>query len=332
MVRNTFEVQNVGDLLREKRKKLGIDIKQVADDTKIRTEYLLALEAGNFEKFPASVYARGFLQKYAKYLGINPERVAAMYRREAKTRGKENLKSTEFFRSKLPTGNFDISTNRIITGIVVLILVLFGIYIVSQASSILKEPELSLTAPIEAQQGETKTFTTSDESIDLKGKVEIGSTLKLNGSEININNIQEFTIDNIPLNDGDNQLKLVARSQFGRESIIDLIVIRDENAGSTPVSNPSDETPTSTTDLNTSIVVAEGEAFVQVAVDGDPTFAQVLAAGTNQEFTATSEISISSTNPGVVNIFINEQPFTLENSREHIYTIDSDGNVAVEVQ
>ena len=44
--------------------------------------YLEAMEAGNWKAFPAEVYLIGFLQKYSKYLGLDPKESVEIYRRE----------------------------------------------------------------------------------------------------------------------------------------------------------------------------------------------------------------------------------------------------------
>lgn len=331
LVRNTFEVQNVGDLLREKRKQLGIDIKQVSEDTKIRSEYLLALESGNFDKFPASVYAKGFLKKYAKYLGINAERVTAMYRRETKNKDKGNIRNTDFLKKRLPNTSFNLTTNKIITGIIGLVLLGFAIYLIVQATSVLQQPELSITSPVTAVQEENSNYTTTDEQITIAGKVEIGSTLKLNGSDVNVNNLQEFEVKDLSLSIGENEFKLVARSQFGRESEINLIVVREEADKAEEDTTTDLTTPQVQETLNTQITIRDQEAYVQVSVDGNPALAQVLAIGDSRDFQANQTISISSPRPAAVVININEQQFGLENSREHIFTINPEGLVEVSV-
>jgi cytoskeleton protein RodZ len=61
----------LGSSLREARVRRGIELAQVAAETRIRTRYLQALEDERFELLPGSVYARGFLRAYADYLGLD---------------------------------------------------------------------------------------------------------------------------------------------------------------------------------------------------------------------------------------------------------------------
>lgn len=72
-------MSGAGDMLRLARESRGVPLDEAATDTRIRIEYLTALEAGNFAELPGDVYTRGFLRNYAVYLGIEPAAVIAAY-------------------------------------------------------------------------------------------------------------------------------------------------------------------------------------------------------------------------------------------------------------
>ena len=57
--------------LREKRIFLGISIEEAARALNIRKKYLIALEEGDIEEVLHSVYTKGYLKLYAKYLGVD---------------------------------------------------------------------------------------------------------------------------------------------------------------------------------------------------------------------------------------------------------------------
>jgi cytoskeletal protein RodZ len=62
---------SVPDRLREAREALGLNVYQVADITKIRTDHIRALEEGRFDAFAAPVYVRGFIRTYARLLRLD---------------------------------------------------------------------------------------------------------------------------------------------------------------------------------------------------------------------------------------------------------------------
>ncbi|SRR5712692_5563384 len=60
-------------VLAERRSERGLTLEQAAAATRIRVAHLRALEAGDLEKLPAPVYARGYMRTYARYLGLDPD-------------------------------------------------------------------------------------------------------------------------------------------------------------------------------------------------------------------------------------------------------------------
>jgi len=68
-----------GPLLRQIREAVGVELREIAERSKIGMAYLQALEAEVFPKLPAPVYVRGFLAEYARALGLDPERVKQTY-------------------------------------------------------------------------------------------------------------------------------------------------------------------------------------------------------------------------------------------------------------
>src|SRR5437867_718991 len=57
----------------------GKSIEEASRDTRIRAEYLQALEREAFGSLRGDVYVRGFLRSYSSYLGLNPDKVVSVY-------------------------------------------------------------------------------------------------------------------------------------------------------------------------------------------------------------------------------------------------------------
>jgi cytoskeleton protein RodZ len=66
-------LKEIGHLLRETRQARGLDLHDVADDLRIKPDYLLALEEGDLSLTPGRVYALGFLRSYGEHLGFDGE-------------------------------------------------------------------------------------------------------------------------------------------------------------------------------------------------------------------------------------------------------------------
>ncbi len=79
-------METIGQQLREARERKKISLETAAQGTKIKGEYLAALEADQFDRIEAPVYVRGFLRIYSQYLGLDSKPLVNQF---------TNLKSAE---------------------------------------------------------------------------------------------------------------------------------------------------------------------------------------------------------------------------------------------
>ncbi len=70
-------MQTIGERLEDARKKKGISIREAAEATKIRGDYLQKFESNHFDIGLTEIYTRGFLRSYANFLKIPPDRILA---------------------------------------------------------------------------------------------------------------------------------------------------------------------------------------------------------------------------------------------------------------
>src|SRR5664280_91235 len=81
-------MQTIGERLEEARKRKGISIREAAEATKIRSEYLHKLESNSFDINLPEIYVRGFLRGYATYLKLNGDKLVADYKALVPTDGR----------------------------------------------------------------------------------------------------------------------------------------------------------------------------------------------------------------------------------------------------
>ena len=67
----------VAEQLRAAREAKNLTVQQVADATKIRTDHVRALEEGKFTAFSATIYIRGSVKIYAKFLKLDEAKLLA---------------------------------------------------------------------------------------------------------------------------------------------------------------------------------------------------------------------------------------------------------------
>jgi cytoskeleton protein RodZ len=72
-------MQSIGERLEETRKRKGISLREAAEATKIRSDYLGKIEQNQFDFELPEIYKRGFLKNYARYLKLDPENILSEY-------------------------------------------------------------------------------------------------------------------------------------------------------------------------------------------------------------------------------------------------------------
>jgi cytoskeletal protein RodZ len=71
--------QTLGEFLKSERERRGLTIEQTSSATKVGLKILRQLESDNYAELPALPFVRGFVRNYAKFLGIDSERLLADY-------------------------------------------------------------------------------------------------------------------------------------------------------------------------------------------------------------------------------------------------------------
>jgi len=72
-------MQSIGERLEEARKRKGISIREAAEATKIRSDYLHKFESNQFDIKLPEIYVRGFLRTYANYLKAASDKIINDY-------------------------------------------------------------------------------------------------------------------------------------------------------------------------------------------------------------------------------------------------------------
>jgi len=143
-----MKTKTIGEILREERARHRVSIEDVAKRTRIRVEYLQALEANKFHLLPASPFVRGYIKSYAELFGFEYQPVLALLRRDYKESTKGKLVPLEFLKPVL-------KKRQIWTPVTIILMVtimMFGsllAYVGFQWYSFAKPPLLEITQPEE---------------------------------------------------------------------------------------------------------------------------------------------------------------------------------------
>ena len=75
--------RSAGDMLRQRREALALEVAQVAQALRIKPAYLIAIEEGRLDQLPGPAYAAGFLRAYGEHLGLDGAEVLRRFRIES---------------------------------------------------------------------------------------------------------------------------------------------------------------------------------------------------------------------------------------------------------
>ena len=179
-------------MLQQARKNKQLSLEDAAAELFILKRHLQALENENFSEMPQAAFARGFAINYAKFLGLDPVKIAssfdAAYPTELKSRSSNNIESP-----LRPMGTLQRDTHNrirfnpllIIAVIGVIILAIFLFRMVTNASKENNEQPVNTSediSAIEQAQGaainsDTNGVSASGSALNLGGESTAAATL-----------------------------------------------------------------------------------------------------------------------------------------------------------
>jgi len=163
---------SVGEILKRERERQGLDLAIIAERTRIKLQYLRALEKDDFDSLPGRFFARSFAIQYAENLGVNNEDLQAALQKEIEPPevfsnagpGKEPVQiGRDFYVDPLPEGSASaISARKLTASVVMLAAVIvvcgtvFWLWQRSQISSTLAES--GVTSDVASRQSDSGTI------------------------------------------------------------------------------------------------------------------------------------------------------------------------------
>ena len=172
-----------GQKLKDERQSRGLTLSEISNATKIKVEFLSAIEKGEYEKLPSASYAHGFVRNYAKFLDFAEEKILALFRREFD--GKKVYKVLPeglVGQKEMPLKRFKI--RQVVYLIVILFVLLLG-YIIFQYRYAIINPPLNIQSP---KESEVLLFST----ISIVGRTDPNSTVFVNDESVSVNSDGTF--------------------------------------------------------------------------------------------------------------------------------------------
>ena len=125
-------MENLGEKLKQARLAKNLSLDEIHKITKINKNYLAALETSNVKAFPAEVYYKNFLKRYAYYLGLNGEQILQEYNDSKKQTGNTVVNKKFVSKQKTVKNKMDFFV-VIIFVVLIVLLILMNYFIKTDA-------------------------------------------------------------------------------------------------------------------------------------------------------------------------------------------------------
>ena len=258
-----------GEVLKSKRESLGRTLNEVSSDTKIQKRFLSYMEENKFSYFDSEVFLTGFIKIYAKYLGLDTNKILALYRRSNPPTEKDNIKKIEE-RTRLKKGvgkkklNLKVlDPKTLVTVILSIFLLLIISYIGFQIYKFQTPPKIIVSEPLDEAE-------VTEENVAVKGKVEHDVIVEINDKPTDVDHEGNFEKE-IQLKEGNNIVTVKARKN--RNNTLESVqTIRIKYIVKEETLKEEDE------EIQNKLIleIINSSAWVRLDLDGENKLSQVL--------------------------------------------------------
>ncbi|MBM3282754.1 helix-turn-helix domain-containing protein [Candidatus Gottesmanbacteria bacterium] len=208
-------MRTVGEILKKARLEKKLIIEDVEKQLRIRKKYLIALEENSWDKLPALPYIKGFLRNYSCLLGLKPEEMLAVFRRQFQNQDKTRL---------LPKGlSYPLNSPIIrftpqitIGAIIISFLILFFSYLAFQYKTYISPPNLTIDKPAEGE-------IVNADRIQIIGRTDPDAVVSVNNQKIALSADGTFTTL-ISISPGVNTIAIESVSKYGKKKTVSRII------------------------------------------------------------------------------------------------------------
>lgn len=208
-------MRTVGQILKEEREKKLFTVDEVEKATKIRKELIEALEDGDWNKLPPPTFVQGFIKNYGKFLGLNTEKLVAIFRREFSDK-LYPPKILESFSNPLDQNKFRFTPGKLLAGVILGMVITFFVYLWFQYRFLVEAPFLEVNQPQNQQ-------VVNSPAVKVVGKSDPEAKVSINNQEIQQDFSGNFSQE-VNLAEGSNNITVTSTSKGGKVSKVDRTV------------------------------------------------------------------------------------------------------------
>lgn len=200
-------MRTIGQVLKEEREKKFYTLDEIEKTTRIRKELLEALEAGQYAKLPPPTFVQGFIKNYGKFLGLNQEKLLAIYRREFSQKA-HPPRVLETFTNPLDNKKFRLTPARALGSVILGLIIIFFVYLWLEYRFLVGGPFLEVSQPPDQ-------LSTGFSEITVTGKTDPEAKVSINNQEIRVDLAGKFSQE-IKLSNDNNTIEITAVSKTGK--------------------------------------------------------------------------------------------------------------------
>lgn len=199
-------MKTIADVIRLSRARKKYSLDSLEAETKIRKEFLSALEKSAWNKLPEYTTVVGFVKTICSRLGINEEAGLAMLRRDYPPNLKDKKQPKKLFRGI----GLEIGPKLFSIGAITLIIITFLGYIIFQYISFARPPKLVIETPLENQEITVGPFL-------IKGKTDKDASIFVNNQPAYVEENGNFSTE-IEISKKTSTLEFKAVTRAGKET------------------------------------------------------------------------------------------------------------------
>jgi cytoskeletal protein RodZ len=204
-------MRTVGQILKETRENKLYTLGDIEKNTKIRKELLEALENDDYSKLPPSTFVQGFIKNYGKFLGLDADKLLAVFRRGFED-SKHPPKVLQSFSNPINNRKIRLTPGKLVGVVVGIVIILFFAYLWVEYRSFVGAPNLEVSSPADQQ-------TVDIPQITVTGSTDPEVKVKVNDQQIGVDSTGHFNED-VKLSSSENTITITASSRFGQTAKI----------------------------------------------------------------------------------------------------------------
>ena len=210
-------MKTIGDYLKEARIRKKYSVEKLVRETKIKKDFIDAIEKEEWTKLPESTVVTGFVRSIANTLGLNPSQILAFLRRDYPPKNvainpKPELKS-----------KFSWSPKLTFISAILAVLLIISAYLSFQYVNFVRPPVLYVNTPTEGETVKTR-------NLIISGKTSPQAVIKVNNQPVLVDEDGNF-LDTIEIYEKTTEIEIKAVSRSGKETVIIRKITPELDAG-----------------------------------------------------------------------------------------------------